>query len=251
MTKLKGLFFDQDGVIVDTERDGHRVAFNKTFKEYDLPIHWDEATYGQLLKVGGGKERFKHYLEHDHTDLVPADKIDDLVIQVHKRKTDVFIELIESGQLPLRPGVKRLMQEANSAGLVLGICTTSNQRAAEAIINTMLTDVSLAFVLAGDVVSRKKPDPEIYQTACARSGLSPSECCAIEDSANGVKAATGAGLGVVVTVNAYTKDENHDSALLVLSCLGDPEGERGELIRGSGVLAYDGVLHADGIASLL
>lgn len=234
MNALKGLFFDQDGVIVDTERDGHRVAFNRTFEEFGLPFRWDEETYGRLLAVGGGKERLRHYLSREAPEMLQRarDAGDDLIGRVHRRKTEVFVELIQNGSLPLRPGVKRLMKEANEHQLTVGICTTSNQRAAEALVQTMLSDIDLDFVLAGDVVSRKKPDPEIYRLACETSGLDPAECCAIEDSANGVTAARAAGLHVVATVNRYTRDDNLDEAVLVLSCLGDPGGETAEVLQG-------------------
>ena len=251
MSRITGVFFDQDGVIVDTERDGHRVAFNRTFPEFDLPFQWDEEEYGQLLSVGGGKERLKHYLRHSDREYVPPDRIEDLVTRVHRRKTDVFIALIESGSLPLRPGVRRLMQEINDLGMTLGICTTSNEWAARAIVTTLLGGISIDLVLAGDVVSRKKPDPAIYTMACEHSGLVPAECVAIEDSANGVRAGVAAGLSVIVTVNGYTRSEDHSGAKLVITSLGDPEGELGTLIHGPSDFSFHGVLHAEEIAAVV
>lgn len=251
MPRIRGVFFDQDGVIVDTERDGHRVAFNKTFEEFGLPFHWDEEEYGRLLSVGGGKERFRHFLTQSGQTHVPVDQYDDLVTRVHKRKTDVFVELIESGDLPLRPGVRRLMLEINGLGLQLGICTTSNERAAQAIISRLLEGVKIDFILAGDVVSRKKPDPAIYTLACERSGLLPDQCVAIEDSSNGVRAAVAAGLSVIVTVNGYTESEDHSGAELVITTLGDPDGETGSVLYGPEGFTFDGVLRAETIGELL
>src|SRR5512136_841240 len=125
---LRGIFFDQDGVIIDTERDGHRVAFNQTFREFGYQFQWDVEEYHALLQVGGGKERMKHYLHTKGFGVsVPPEAETDLI------KTAIFIELIESGRLPLRPGVKRLMQEAAEQGVKLGICTTSDEKAAHAI----------------------------------------------------------------------------------------------------------------------
>ncbi len=226
---LKALFFDQDGVIVDTERDGHRVAFNLTFKEFGLDVFWDEEYYHQLLQVGGGKERMRHHYEK-HGFGREVEDIDELIRQMHKRKTDVFIGLIEDGKLPLRPGVHRLMREARDAGLTLAVCTTSNERSAAAITGGLLADIPFDFILAGDVVTHKKPDPEIYNMALEKSGLRPEQCVVIEDSHIGTQAARAAGCRVVATVNGYTREEDMSAADLVVSSLGEPEAPS-ELIR--------------------
>jgi HAD superfamily hydrolase (TIGR01509 family) len=244
MAEIKALIFDQDGVIIDTERDGHRMAFNQTFKEFGYDFEWDVEKYHELLRVSGGKERMRHYLHTEGFGVeVKPEEEDALIKTLHKRKTAIFIELIESGKLPLRPGVKRLMQEAMDTGLTLGICTTSNERAAHAVAFNVLKDIRFDFVLAGDVVSRKKPDPEIYNLALEKMGLGPEECVVIEDSRNGVLAATAAGMRVVATTNVYTERENLSEADIVVTCLGDPDGEKGELKQGGEGLDFDGVLH--------
>ena len=244
MHKIKALIFDQDGVIIDTEKDGHRVAFNATFEEFGFDFQWDVDEYGELLKVSGGKERMRHYL---HTvgfgREVPASEEDELIKKMHAYKTDVVISLLEGGTLPVRPGVRRLMKEAMEEGLTLGICTTSNQRAARAVAERILRDVRFDFVLAGDIVNRKKPDPEIYELALERTGLDPDESVVIEDSRNGVLAAAAAGMNIVATTNVYTEREDLSEADIVVTCLGDPGGERGQLKRGGEGLEYDGVLH--------
>ena len=236
---IRGIFFDQDGVIADTERDGHRVAFNRTFEEFGFGFSWDIETYGRLLAIGGGKERFLHYVKQHGIDL-PGD-LDELVAKVHARKTELFVQIIEEGGLVLRPGIRRFMEEAAEAGLIIGICTTSNGKTADAIRRTLLPHIPFSFILAGDVVSRKKPDPEIYRMALERTGLTPDSCIVVEDSRNGFQAASGAGIPVVVTVNGYTKDEDVTGALLVLSCLGD-EAESGKVLFGTVSPEYDGAL---------
>ena len=246
MAKIKAVFFDQDGVIIDTERDGHRVAFNQTFKSFGYDFEWDVAYYHELLQVAGGKERMKHHLRTQGFGVeVKTGEVDDLIKKMHKHKTAVFVELIESGKLPLRPGVKRLMKEVNDAGLLLGICTTSNERAAQAVVNGMLKDIKFEFVLAGDIVSNKKPDPEIYNLALEKAGLKPEECVVIEDSRNGVLAAHAAGLNIVATTNIYTASENLSDANIIVTCLGDADGEKGELNQGGEGIDYDGVLHLE------
>ena len=246
MAKIKAVFFDQDGVIIDTERDGHRVAFNQTFKEFGYDFQWSVEKYYELLQISGGKERMRHYLHTDGfgVEVKPEDE-DQLIKDMHKKKTQTFVELIESGKLPLRPGVKRLMQEVLDAGLTLAVCTTSNERAALAVAHGILKEIEFAFILAGDIVSRKKPDPEIYNLALQKTGLQPEECIVIEDSLNGVRAAKAAGLNVVATTNIYTEREDLSQADIIVTCLGDPEGEKGELKRGGESLDYDGVLRLD------
>lgn len=247
MNQVKALLFDQDGVIIDTEKDGHRVAFNETFKSFGLNFEWGVEEYHELLQIGGGKERMRHYL---HTKgfgrQVSPEEEGELIQKLHLRKTEMFIDLVESGRLPLRPGVKRLMLEAMEAGLILGICTTSNEKAAHAIAYNILKDIKFNFVLAGDIVKKKKPDPEIYNLALTKTGLEPQQCVVIEDSRIGVLAAKAAGMHVIATPNYYTEREDLSAADLIVSCLGDPD-ERGVLISGGDGLNYDGLLHIDQI----
>jgi HAD superfamily hydrolase (TIGR01509 family) len=243
---IQAFLFDQDGVIVDTERDGHRVAFNRTFAEFGLGVEWNVEEYHQLLQVGGGKERMTHYLNTKGFGVpVPPDEAPDLIRRLHQRKTDVFVELIESGALPLRPGVRRIMEEAAALGLTLGICTTSNERAAGAITRTLLSGIPLAFVLAGDVVKTKKPDPAIYRLALEKSRLEAGQCVVFEDSHIGVRAAKAAGMNVVATANLYTRHEDLSMADLGVDCLGDPDGPHSRWLAGSPTFPLgDGCLHA-------
>ena len=244
MSKIKAVFFDQDGVIIDTERDGHRVAFNQTFKDFGYDFEWDVDYYHELLQVAGGKERMKHHLKtKGFGEGVEIADVDEHIKKMHKHKTAVFVELIESGKLPLRPGVKRLMQEVNDAGLLLGICTTSNEKAAQAVVNGLLKEIKFEFVLAGDIVDNKKPDPEIYNLALTKSGFSPDECIVIEDSRNGVLAARAAGLNIVATTNVYTASEDLSDANIKVTCLGDDASDGCELKAGGEGIDYDGVLH--------
>lgn len=246
MKKIKAVFFDQDGVIIDTERDGHRIAFNEAFRDFGYKVEWDVEKYHDLLQIAGGKERMRHYLRTEGFGAeVKPEEEDELIKSLHKRKTALFVDLIESGKLPLRPGVKRLMKEINQAGLILGVCTTSNERAAHAVAYQTLKEIQFNFVLAGDVVSKKKPDPEIYLLALEKAGIAPEEAFVVEDSRNGVVAAKAAGLYVMATTNGYTENEDLSQADLVVTCLGDPDGERGTLKQSKKDLAYDGVLRLE------
>ena len=244
MGKIKAIFFDQDGVIIDTERDGHRVSFNMTFKEFGFTDEWSVDYYHELLQIGGGKERMKHHWQtKGFSRPVPPEDVDELIRNMHKRKTALFVELIESGRLPLRPGVHRLMKEAMGAGLKIGVCTTSNEQTAKAITEDFLPDIKFDVVLAGDVVSKKKPDPEIYILALKLTGLKADEAIVIEDSRNGVLSAKSAGTHVVVTTNYYTENEDVSGGDIIVTCLGEPGGENCRLRKGE--IDYDGVLRVD------
>jgi len=252
MSRIKAFIFDQDGVIIDTERDGHRVAFNRTFAEFGFEVQWGVEEYHELLQVGGGKERMTHYLQTKGfgVEVVPGD-VPDLIRRLHRRKTDIFVELIESGALPLRPGVRRLMEEAVELGMTLGVCTTSNERAARAIADGMLADIPFQFVLAGDVVKAKKPDPAIYLLALEQCGLRADQCVVIEDSHIGAKAAKAAGMHVVATTNLYTRNEDLSMADVAVNCLGDLDGPHAQIQSGDSPLALiDGCVHARDLVAL-
>lgn len=222
---MKALIFDCDGVLVDTERDGHRAAFNRAFQRLGYDFEWDVPLYGELLKIAGGKERMRHYFDLQGWPSGVTDK-DALLKELHKLKTDLFMQIIESGQLPLRPGVKRLVNEAIAGGMTLAVCSTSNERAVTQVVETMLgADRRKKFlILAGDIVSKKKPDPEIYNLAKERLGLDGSDCVVIEDSRNGLLSAKAAGMRCVITKSSYTQEEDFTEADAVFPELGDEPG---------------------------
>lgn len=222
---LEGLLFDCDGVLVDTERDGHRVAFNATFKELGWPTEWSVARYGELLTTAGGKERTRRHFDETGWPMPEAER-DAAIARSHKVKTDRFMRLIEAGSLPLRPGVARLVDEAVGAGVRVAVCSTSNERAVQAVVDVMLGPERAAHikVFAGDVVARKKPDPAIYLLAQETLGLDPRRCVVVEDSSNGLRAAKAAGMACLVTVSSYTADEDFSLADRVVPDLGDPPG---------------------------
>lgn len=221
---MKAIIFDCDGVLADTERDGHRVAFNKAFAKKGFETEWGVELYGELLRISGGKERMSHYFDTCGWPRGVCDK-DALVKELHKLKTDFFMDIIESGELPLRPGVARLVDEAIAANVMLAVCSTSHERAVNLVVERLLGSprkARFASILAGDVVSKKKPDPEIYNLASHRLRLAPPECVVVEDSRNGLLAAKAAGMYCVITTNGYTEDEDFSEADLVVSELGDP-----------------------------
>ena len=210
---MQALIFDCDGVLVDTERDGHRVAFNQAFAELGIDCVWSVERYGELLSTAGGKERM-----HRHFDETgwPAGHLnrDALIASIHRRKTDIFRRLISEGDLPLRPGIARIIDEAIADGVVLAVCSTSNEKAVQAVVDVMLgaERSKRISVFAGDVVAKKKPAPDIYTLAASKLGLTPGACVVIEDSNNGLRAARAAGMRCIVTISSYTGDEDFSLA---------------------------------------
>jgi HAD superfamily hydrolase (TIGR01509 family) len=220
---MEALIFDCDGVIVDTEKDGHRIAFNKAFFLKGIAAAWDIDQYKQLVHVAGGKERMTHYFNQTVWPEQYSDK-DLLISELHKLKTELFMDLIQSGALPLRPGVARLVDEAIDNDIKLAVCSTSNERAVNTIVDVLLGEErkkKFSAILAGDVVARKKPDPAIYLLCQQQLGIHPSQCVVVEDNRNGLMAAKSAGMICLVTTNPYTQSEDFTEADLVVDQLGD------------------------------
>ena len=223
---LDALIFDVDGTLADTERDGHRLAFNAAFIEFKLDWVWDVPTYGKLLAVTGGKERMRHYVDSVRPDFIKTKDFDDLIVQLHRAKTRHYTELLAQGGIPLRSGVKRLLMEARNQGVRLAIATTTTPENVTALLTHSLAPGSESWfeqIGAGDIVPAKKPAPDIYAWVLQQMGLNPSQCLAFEDSENGIRASCGAGLKTVVTINDYTAEHDFAGALVVLSDLGTPE----------------------------
>jgi HAD superfamily hydrolase (TIGR01509 family) len=225
---VPALIFDCDGVLADTERDGHRPAFNQTFAEVGVPMQWSVDEYGDKLRIGGGKERMASLLtaEFVAANHLPADPNgqQQLLADWHRRKTAIYKEMVRAGRLPARPGIARVVDEALAAGWSLAVASTSAEESVRAVLEHAVGEASASRfdVFAGDVVPAKKPDPAIYRLALDRMGLEPADAIVIEDSRNGLLAAVGAGLRCVVTVSGYTAEEDMRDAVLVVSSLGDP-----------------------------
>jgi HAD superfamily hydrolase (TIGR01509 family) len=225
MGKLEGLIFDVDGTLADTERDGHRIAFNRAFAEAGLDWDWSVEVYGELLSVTGGKERILYYLDRYQPEFPRSSDIAKFIADLHAAKTKHYVRLLEEGGIPLRPGVKRLLRESKDAGLRLAIATTTTPANVTALLEANLPGGASWFEVigAGDIVPAKKPAPDIYHYVLRELGLGADRCLAFEDSAHGLHSALGAGIKTLVTVNDYTAGQDFTGAALVLDQLGEPD----------------------------
>lgn len=224
MKQLKAVIFDVDGTLAETERDGHRIAFNRAFKEHQLEWYWDEVLYGKLLAVTGGKERIKYYLSNFNTDFEYEGSVTTLIKELHALKTKHYVALLKNKAISLRPGVWRLINELRSSDLRMAIATTTTPENVTALIKSTLGESALEWfdsIAAGDIVPAKKPAPDIFTHCLEKLGLGADECIALEDSGNGVKSSVGAGIKTIVTLNDYTKDEDFSGAISVFNHLGD------------------------------
>lgn len=218
MRNLQALLWDVDGTLAETERDGHRVAFNLAFEAMGLPWRWSEARYGELLRVTGGRERLLHDMATRSDAPVPAGQREALARDLHRLKNTLHADIVRSGALPLRPGVAELMADCRAAGVRQAIVTTTSRSNLDALLTLHIGPrwaEGFAAIVCGEDVQRKKPDPEAYLMALTVLGLSPLEAVAIEDSPGGVAAARAADVPVLVALSHYFADATIDGAIAI------------------------------------
>ncbi len=217
---LKALIFDVDGTLADTER-AHMEAFNHAFTEMGMDWVWDEALYTDLLNISGGKERILHYWKQANSDVKALDPqaLTDRIERIHALKTAAYENAVNTGAVSLRPGVLKLMDEALAAGLQMAIATTTSPVNIAALMRHAIgSDWRMNFSAIGDASTAplKKPHPQVYLQMLEALQLPPGQCLAFEDSNNGLRAATAAGLATLVTPNSFTAHHDFTGALKVV-----------------------------------
>lgn len=218
---LRAVIFDVDGTLADTERDGHRVAFNEAFAAAGLDYRWDVAEYGELLTTTGGRRRLERYLRSRQH---PPEEATALATKLHKDKTRRFAALIRTGALDARPGTAQLISELRAEKVATAVATTGTSDWVLPLLDTLFGLDVFDVVVTGSDVTDLKPHPAVYHETLTRLGISASQAVAIEDSANGVQAAQAAGLRCVAVVNGYTQDQDLSGAVAVLDDLARPGG---------------------------
>ncbi len=231
VVSLRALLLDVDGTVADTERHGHRPAYNRAFRKLGLSFRWGPKLYRKLLEQPGGKERLLHYVNHYkpelgvHAEAYAADP-QAWVREVHGLKSHYFRRYLRKGQVPLRPGVARLIREADAAGLRVALVSNASRASLKPVLRYGLGEElaeRIDLIVSGEDVMRKKPAPDTYLLALSKLGLGAGECVALEDSAMGLRAAVAAGVPTIVTTNANTEGDDFSSAVMVLDGCGEPD----------------------------
>jgi HAD superfamily hydrolase (TIGR01509 family) len=225
---LQAVIFDVDGTLADTE-EAHRQSFNAAFKEFGLPWHWGAELYAELLAVAGGKERIVHYCRQNAPEFLKKQDADGCIARLHARKTRLYEWRVARGEVPARPGVLRLIRQLRDAGVRMAIATTTSRANVDVLLATTLGELpadTFEVIGAGEQAAAKKPAPDIYQWVLDRLGLAGADCLAIEDSGNGVRAALGAGIPVLVTASSWTHHDDFSGALAILPDLADVDLQR-------------------------
>lgn len=217
--RLQAVVFDVDGTLVDSERDGHRVAFNAAFEEAGLPDRWDVATYGKLLKVAGGAKRLAFWFQRNGRS---PEEAQELAARLHQRKTRIMRALVEDGRVQARPGVPELLRELAAHGVQLHVATTGTRAWVEPLLDGLFGR-RFQTVVTGTEVPELKPSPAVYEEVLALTGCAAERTVAVEDSANGVRAAVAAGLRCLAAYNTYTRGDDLSAATLVADGLDDPK----------------------------
>jgi len=220
---IKAIIFDVDGTLADTE-DGHRKSFNKAFAESGLDWNWDVALYDRLLKVTGGKERIKYFVSDFLPNLTKPTDYDSFVKNLHAVKTRHYTDMLRAGLIPLRPGIKQLLDDARRQDIRLAIATTTTPENVSALLEVGLGKDWESYFAAngcGDIVPNKKPAPDIYFWVLDKLKLAPEDCIALEDSENGLRSSLAAGIRTFVTVNHYTRNQDFAGAAGVFDDLSD------------------------------
>lgn len=231
---LKALIFDIDGTMAETEGI-HRKAFNLTFREKGMDWHWDDRLYRQLLTVTGGKERMAYYARNFDPDFLSLPGSLERIQDIHTRKGENYVALLQEGKCHPRPGIARLIDEAREQGIKLGIATTTSPVNVTALLSGIFGKEGEGLfdaIVGGDSVRQKKPAPDVYQQVLQQLKCAPEECVAFEDSEIGLTSATIAQVPTIVNLSAYTSCATHEKAKIVVSHLGDPENPC-QVIHGS------------------
>jgi HAD superfamily hydrolase (TIGR01509 family) len=218
---LRAVIFDVDGTLADTERDGHRVAFNEAFEAAGLDYRWGVAEYGELLTTTGGRRRIERYLRSRKHQPAEATA---LAAELHRDKTRRFAELVRAGALDARPGIAELIAQLRAEKVATAVATTGTNDWVLPLLDILFGLDAFDVVVTGSDVTELKPEPAVYYETLARLGLGAGDAVAIEDSANGVRAAQAAGLRCVAVVNGYTRDQDLAGAVAVIDDVARPGG---------------------------
>jgi len=200
---IKALIFDLDGTLVDSETLHYRA--------------WEKA----LLQNGVSSFSFEEFLPFIGTSIekVAADHIEShnipkSIAELVLEKQSIYMTLLP--EIKLCSGVKEMLSRFHGK-MKMAVASSSHKKEIMAILDMNNLLGYFSYVIGGDMVQEKKPDPEIYLRAQSFLQLHPGECVAFEDSAHGLNAAKNAGMYGVAIPNMFTKNNNFDRADCVVA----------------------------------
>ena len=228
MTYLKGVYWDLDGTIANTELEAHLPAFNKAFKDLGINWHWDSNKYIKLLKINGGKNRIKFY-----SKLIKGDLSDELIIEIHERKQFHYLEIIKKNCVKLKVGVNRLIYELYRKKVRQFIVTSSSRKQVDLLLENLFNSFNpFEFIISSDDVEFVKPDPLPYLKAVQLSGIKENNAIVFEDSNPGLKSSLAAKLPTIfIPSNVPTVLDKTIKLNFILDSLGD-ENNVANVIKG-------------------
>lgn len=191
---IKGIIFDMDGLIFDSERVVQR-AWKEIGEEYGYP-----AMEEQIYKtVGFNRDRREVYFKNQYGEDFPHDLFVD-------KTREKFSRIVAVEGLPVKRGARELLAFAREKGFRIGLATSSSSDYAHEELTTAGIDGYFDGFVFGNMVTRSKPDKEIYVKACAAVGIQPDEGLALEDAPAGVESAFSAGLQVIMVPDLVQPD---------------------------------------------
>jgi HAD superfamily hydrolase (TIGR01509 family) len=224
-TELQAVLWDVDGTIAETERDGHRIAFNREFAECGVDWHWSTASYGTLLEISGGYERILFDMQRRAEAPTDPGRRESLARHIHASQNQCYAKLVAERGLAARAGVVRLMNECRANGVALAVATTTGRGNVDALFPHLFGpdwQAHFAAIVCAEDAPAKKPDPSVYFEALQRLGIEADQAVAVEDSPNGLRSACGAQISTLVTPSAYFQDASFAGAAMIVPNLDAP-----------------------------
>lgn len=194
--KIKGLIFDMDGTMFDTE------VISVSAMEHAAELYGIQLPRETMLGFMGlpGAEIRRQYLE------LFGDAFD--YAGYRRKKIDYQDAVIDRDGVPVKPGLCALLEYARRRGLRCAVATSTNRDRAEDLIRRAGVWAYFDAVICGEDVEQGKPAPDIFCLAAKTLGLAPEACAGIEDSRNGILAARRAGMFAILVPDLIPADED-------------------------------------------
>lgn len=195
MQDVKGIIFDMDGVILDTERI-YLEIWTKVFKNYNYNL--DKYVY--ISVMGRGRKVVKEVFKKEYGDNLP---IEEMYIQ----KDELLKKAIENNEVPMKEGAIQVLNYLKSNNYKIALATSAMRERVNIHLSYEKIDKYFDVIITKDDITKTKPDPEIFMLAAEKLGIDPTNCVVIEDSPAGIGAAYNAKMQVWHVEDLKAADE--------------------------------------------